>query len=115
MVAISAVTVAPDGRVWWAGAPFNGGDPSYGLAVNVPPSQRFDYLSPASFGMNDNVRDMVALPDGRLALAGDHTGLWLLTPSTLAVARVAVDIALAHLDRPFDYLVPERLAEDAAR
>ena len=88
VVAISAVTVAPDGRVWWAGAPFNGGDPSYGLAVNVPPSQRFDYLSPASFGMNDNVRDMVALPDGRLVLGGDHTGLWLLTPSTLAVARV---------------------------
>jgi primosomal protein N' (replication factor Y) (superfamily II helicase) len=33
---------------------------------------------------------------------------------TLPVARVAVDIALAHLDRPFDYLVPERLAQDAA-
>ena len=30
------------------------------------------------------------------------------------VARVAVDIPLAHLDRPFDYLVPERLS-DAAR
>jgi primosomal protein N' (replication factor Y) len=28
----------------------------------------------------------------------------------LPVARVAVDISLAHLDRPFDYLVPERLA-----
>jgi primosomal protein N' (replication factor Y) len=31
----------------------------------------------------------------------------------LPVARVAVDIPLAHLDRPFDYLVPERLAEAA--
>ena len=29
------------------------------------------------------------------------------------VARVAVDIPLAHLDRPFDYLVPERLAGSA--
>jgi primosomal protein N' (replication factor Y) (superfamily II helicase) len=29
------------------------------------------------------------------------------------VARVAVDIPLAHLDRPFDYLVPERLAAQA--
>jgi primosomal protein N' (replication factor Y) len=29
------------------------------------------------------------------------------------VARVAVDIPLAHLDRPFDYLVPERLAGQA--
>jgi len=31
----------------------------------------------------------------------------------LPVARVAVDVSLAHLDRPFDYLVPERLAESA--
>ena len=28
----------------------------------------------------------------------------------LPVARVAVDVSLAHLDRPFDYLVPERLS-----
>jgi primosomal protein N' (replication factor Y) (superfamily II helicase) len=31
----------------------------------------------------------------------------------LPVARVAVDISLAHLDRPFDYLVPAALAESA--
>ena len=31
----------------------------------------------------------------------------------LPVARVAVDMPLAHLDRPFDYLVPERLTEAA--
>jgi primosomal protein N' (replication factor Y) len=29
------------------------------------------------------------------------------------VASVAVDISLQHLDRPFDYLVPEALADDA--
>jgi primosomal protein N' (replication factor Y) (superfamily II helicase) len=29
------------------------------------------------------------------------------------VARIAVDLPLAHLDRPFDYLVPERLAATA--
>jgi primosomal protein N' (replication factor Y) (superfamily II helicase) len=28
------------------------------------------------------------------------------------VAKVAVDIPLAHLDRPFDYLIPERMAAD---
>ncbi|WP_431886533.1 primosomal protein N' [Micromonospora wenchangensis] len=28
-------------------------------------------------------------------------------------ARVCVDVALAHLDRPFDYLVPAALADDA--
>jgi primosomal protein N' (replication factor Y) len=29
------------------------------------------------------------------------------------VARVAVDVSLAHLDRPFDYLVPDRMDEAA--
>jgi primosomal protein N' (replication factor Y) (superfamily II helicase) len=37
-----------------------------------------------------------------------------LTPAAgNPVARVAVDIPLAHLDRAFDYLVPERLADQA--
>jgi primosomal protein N' (replication factor Y) (superfamily II helicase) len=31
----------------------------------------------------------------------------------MPVARVAVDVSLPHLDRPFDYLVPERLSADA--
>jgi primosomal protein N' (replication factor Y) len=29
------------------------------------------------------------------------------------IAQIAVDIPLAHLDRPFDYLVPERLSDQA--
>ena len=33
--------------------------------------------------------------------------------AVLPVARVAVGIPLAHLDRPFDYLVPERLTDQA--
>ena len=33
--------------------------------------------------------------------------------SVLPIARVAVDIPLAHLDRPFDYLIPERLSDQA--
>lgn len=33
-------------------------------------------------------------------------------PDHLRVARVAVDVPLAHLDRPFDYLVPEAMAAD---
>ena len=37
-----------------------------------------------------------------------------VTPADdLPVARVAVDVSLAHLDRPFDYLVPQRLAAAA--
>jgi primosomal protein N' (replication factor Y) len=31
------------------------------------------------------------------------------------VARIAVDVPLAHLDRPFDYLVPQRLTAAAVR
>jgi primosomal protein N' (replication factor Y) (superfamily II helicase) len=38
----------------------------------------------------------------------------LAPAATSPVARIAVDIPLAHLDRPFDYLVPERL-DGAAR
>src|SRR5689334_21704174 len=34
--------------------------------------------------------------------------------ATLPVARIAVDVALAHLDRPFDYRVPAHLDEAAA-
>jgi primosomal protein N' (replication factor Y) len=33
--------------------------------------------------------------------------------ASLPVARVAVDVSLPHLDRPFEYLVPESLAETA--
>ena len=33
--------------------------------------------------------------------------------SELPVARVAVDVSLPHLDRPFDYLVPAELADSA--
>src|SRR5690349_8820831 len=33
--------------------------------------------------------------------------------ATLSVARVAVDVALAHLDRPFDYRVPAHLDDVA--
>ncbi len=37
-----------------------------------------------------------------------------VTPADdLPVAQVAVDVSLAHLDRPFDYLVPQRLAASA--
>jgi primosomal protein N' (replication factor Y) len=37
----------------------------------------------------------------------------LLPAADKPVARIAVDIPLAHLDRPFDYLVPEKLAGQA--
>jgi primosomal protein N' (replication factor Y) (superfamily II helicase) len=46
--------------------------------------------------------------------ARQSKGLRTLTPAAdEPIARIAVDIPLAHLDRPFDYLVPERLAAQA--
>src|SRR3954452_20860206 len=33
--------------------------------------------------------------------------------AALPVARVCVDVPLAHLDRPFDYLVPAKLDDQA--
>jgi primosomal protein N' (replication factor Y) (superfamily II helicase) len=45
--------------------------------------------------------------------AARSRGEWRPAP-TLPVARVAVDVPLAHLDRPFDYRVPAHLDEDAA-
>lgn len=34
--------------------------------------------------------------------------------SGVRVARVAVDVPLSHLDRPFDYLIPEKLASEVS-
>ncbi|MFC7733087.1 primosomal protein N' [Actinomadura keratinilytica] len=45
---------------------------------------------------------------GRAAAKGART-----PAATLPVARVAVEVPLAHLDRPFDYLVPDRLDAQA--
>jgi primosomal protein N' (replication factor Y) len=45
--------------------------------------------------------------------AGGRVKVKDTTPAAeLPVVKVAVDIPLAHLDRPFDYLVPQRLAAD---
>ncbi|NMH79476.1 primosomal protein N' [Pseudonocardia xinjiangensis] len=46
---------------------------------------------------------------GSVARPGRNRGEWR-PAAELPVARVAVDVALAHLDRPFDYRVPEHLA-----
>jgi primosomal protein N' (replication factor Y) (superfamily II helicase) len=47
-----------------------------------------------------------------VARTGRNRGEWR-PAARLPVARVAVDVALAHLDRPFDYRVPEHLDADA--
>jgi primosomal protein N' len=45
--------------------------------------------------------------------AGRGAAASLQPAASLPVAQVAVDVSLPHLDRPFEYLVPESLAEAA--
>jgi hypothetical protein len=80
-VSISAVTVTPDGVSWWASAP-PGSDPAYGLASFD--DKAFKYYDPIrDAGMAEyNVADLLALPDGRLVLAGPGTGLTFWDPKT---------------------------------
>src|SRR3954468_24785315 len=68
----------------------------------VRPSGRPEALPPAQAR-----RGSVA---GRAAVR--NRGEWR-SAAELAGARIAVDVPLAHLDRPFDYAVPEHL-DDAA-
>ena len=54
---------------------------------------------------------MTAVAAGKVVRRASNRGEWEPAPA-LPVARVAVDVALPHLDRPFDYRVPAHL--DAA-
>lgn len=86
-VGISAVAVTPDGKSWWASGPF-GSYPAYGIASFD--GRTFRYFDPIrDAGMAEsNVVDMVALPDGRLVLASQTTGLAFWDP----VKRTSVSI-----------------------
>jgi hypothetical protein len=83
-VNLSAVSVAPDGKVWWSSGILYGvtGDVNYGIAVWD--GKRFSYFDPmANAGMAEaNVRDLIALPDGRIVLAGPNTGLVFWNPAS---------------------------------
>ena len=46
-------------------------------------------------------------------MAGSAVRGGKVAAESLPVARVAVDVSLPHLDRPFDYLVPEKLSAAA--
>jgi hypothetical protein len=81
-VALSAVAVGKDGRVWFASNPTYSADPAYGIAAFDGTS--FAYFDPVrDMGMSEvAVRDLVALPDGRLVLAGPNTGLVFWDPAS---------------------------------
>jgi ligand-binding sensor domain-containing protein len=74
-VNINAVTVATDGVVWWASF-------QYGIANFDETKHRFTYFDPSSMGVAGSITDMVALPDGRLAIGSDGGGVTLWDPAT---------------------------------
>jgi hypothetical protein len=103
IVSLSAVTVATDSRVWFANSVFSS-DPNekpYGIAVFD--GRGFTYFDPIrDAGMSEvNVRDMVALPDGRLVLAGATTGLvfWDPVKGTHTQVRAGQGIPDDHVNR----------------
>jgi hypothetical protein len=75
-VEMSAAAVAPGGRVWF-------GSLFHGLA-SWAPGETFSRFSPAGlFGWpTDGVADVVALPDGRLAVAHESAGAVLWNPAS---------------------------------
>jgi hypothetical protein len=78
-VDISAVTVTPDGKSWWS-------SPTYGIASFDGKS--FTYYSVSQTGASGTVTDMLALPDGRLAIGTAGNGLTLWSPGTGAHASI---------------------------
>ena len=101
-VNLSAVAVTRDvpkdpalaqDMVWYSSGIIYGdvGDVNYGVAAFLARpgvnQQMWTYFNPISdIGMSEmNVRDMVALPDGRLVLAGPTTGLTVWDPRTPGV------------------------------
>ena len=81
-VNLSAVTVAPDGKAWFASGAYYTGDPSYGVAVWQGRSFK-TYKPVEDLGLSENnVRDLVALPDGRIVLAFPNSGLVFWNPNT---------------------------------
>jgi streptogramin lyase len=96
-VHLSAVTVCPDGKVW-----FGSHGPSDGVAETVA---SFDGLGFTTFlssevGLAETaVRDVVCLPDGRLVFAGGSTGLSLFDPVTGNAVRLTAGTGHLPSDR----------------
>lgn len=81
-VALTAVTVAPDGKAWFSSGAVHTDDVAYGVASWD--GHQFRVYDPMlDLGMAEqSVIDLVALPDGRLVLAGPSSGLVFWNPAT---------------------------------
>ncbi len=80
VVALTAVAVCPDGKVWFGSSGVADG---VGETVASFDGAGFAYFSAQAMGLGEAaVRDLACLPDGRLVLAGFSTGLALYDPAT---------------------------------
>lgn len=80
-VSLTGVTVTPDGAVWFSSGQTFNDDVALGIAEYKDAC--FRYLQPSDVGLAEqNVKDLVALPDGRLVIAGSTTGLTIWNPAT---------------------------------
>jgi hypothetical protein len=83
-VHLTSVAVTTDGRVWFGSEALREGpeNVTYGLASWS--GGRFTYHDDdlARFGISKAVRDLVALPDGRLVIATPSSGLIVWDPNT---------------------------------
>ncbi len=115
VVAISAVTETPnDGLQWFASGSYgtqpdqlcsdqvaykgqkNVGDRDLGVASYDPKTGQFAYYTAADVGLADpNVRDMMALPDGRIVFASHRNGLAIWNPKTKLI--VPMNASTRHL------------------
>ncbi len=102
-VSLSAVSVAPDGRVWFSSGPYYSGPEEVSYGVAVWNGQFFQAYDPVTqIGMAErNVRDLVALPDGRIVLASPNSGLVIWNPANGArqSLRAPTWIADDHVQR----------------
>ena len=97
IVSIQAVAIGTDGRVWFASGRTTTNDQPRGLAAWD--GAGFRYFDPVrEAGLADaDLRDLVALPDGRLALASASGGLVLWDPRS--GKSTAVDLPDRHVLR----------------
>jgi hypothetical protein len=82
VISVQAVAVAPDGRAWFASGRSTTSDTPRGLAVWN--GTAFKYYDPQrDLGMAESdLRDLLALPDGRLVVAGARTGITIWDPKS---------------------------------
>jgi hypothetical protein len=87
-VNLTAVSVCPDGRVWFSSSGPTGVTDT--VAVWTPGVQTFKTYDGKALGLPDRaVQDLVCLPDGRLVVAGVNGGAVVWDPGSGASAPLA--------------------------